>query len=330
MSLATLKRKTQSKYRCLSGRNSGDKFVINKSSPGNPTMFISLDTPRQGISQNNKTIISGPGGGFSINGSRRNVRGVGVDMKVSKGLGMSKSVSIGHTRVPVMQGFGGCCGKYNRSSSGLFGIQSCSDNSKLVHPSTLSFKSMINSRNRWVKLTAPADFFTSNNLEPPKHPNQVQLTSNNWVKMLGNGNVDVNTQQQYITDSVATSNICMENRYSDVPTKGQSLNNTYIRSNKCSSHIGGKYKTPTPFSKQTMNIISASEHNYIVKRNRGTLPSFGWQQAWPKHEVSTCSKYTIVPEFDSNTLGSASRNRYCDPLFQNAYNHIIQQRTNCN
>jgi len=96
MSLATLKKKTQAKWK-ISGKNNGAQFVINKA--GLQT------TPMD-------SRLTGPGGGFSINGSHRNIGRVGQHMM------MSKTPLVRH--------------------------KSCCTSDNYVKPSVLSFKSMIN------------------------------------------------------------------------------------------------------------------------------------------------------------------------------------------
>ena len=102
MSLATLKRKSNTTYKKLSGKSSGDRFVINKQSPGNPGFKVTENPPciqkmfqPKSSSSNgpNYNTITGTGGGFSINGKRRNIGRVGQHMRMSKGLSRMKSIS---------------------------------------------------------------------------------------------------------------------------------------------------------------------------------------------------------------------------------------------
>ena len=102
MSLATLKRKSNTTYKKLSGKNSGDRFIINKQTAGNPSfqivgncikkMFQPQYPPLSKLDGNYNTI-TGKYGGFSINGKRRNIGRVGQNMRMSKGLSRMKSIS---------------------------------------------------------------------------------------------------------------------------------------------------------------------------------------------------------------------------------------------
>ena len=116
-----------------------------------------------------------------------------------------------------------------------------------------------------------------------------KIICNNWVQPLGSGNVKTNTQAQYIEDRVKpVAQICNPNRFSDVPRKNQPRPNVYncmpcakpCRS--CDYHIGGKYFPPTPFSKQTAVIPSASSYTTDVKYYKSYLENSGWENPWPK------------------------------------------------
>lgn len=116
MSLATLKRKSNTTYKKLSGKSKGDRFIINKESAGNPSFKVTYpttDSPNtapciQKMFQPQSSTINGPnynsitgrGGGFSINGKRRNIGRVGQHMRMSKGLSRMKSInSSGCTKI---------------------------------------------------------------------------------------------------------------------------------------------------------------------------------------------------------------------------------------
>jgi len=67
----------------------------------------------------------------------------------------------------------------------------------------------------------------------------------------------------------------------------------------CDYHIGGKYFPPTPFSKQTTVIPSASSYTVDVKYTRGFLQSSGWQNPWPPTKSTfTCmnDQKQILPD----------------------------------
>ena len=358
MSLATLKRKSNTTYKKLSGKNSGDRFIINKQTAGNPSfqivgncikkMFQPQYPPLSKLDGNYNTI-TGKYGGFSINGKRRNIGRVGQNMRMSKGLSRMKSISSSgcktvpynlpssgdsilskkvcrktkSKRYPVWKGAGGKIGTYGRGTqeivdgspppqagsngaSGKYGIACCNGGSKLVHPSVLSFKGMMNARNRWVSLTVQPNVYSDREIDnPPYHSNIIKATYNNWVQNLGgNGNVKNNTQGQYIIDKLKPSvQICNLPSKSDIPTAGQKLINTYNckgcnvqidsdennlqaikqrgQCNKCYSRIGGKYKPPTPFAKDVTLIPDSSNHTSIIKRRDAYEAKRGWKAVWP-------------------------------------------------
>ena len=366
MSLATLKRKSNTTYKKLSGKNSGDRFVINKQSPGNPGFKVTenppciqkMFQPKSSTSNGpNYNTITGTGGGFSINGKRRNIGRVGQHMRMSKGLSRMKSintsgcdikpVSISYKgitlstevlvptkkrNVPVWKGNGGKIGKYGRGeqvvlpntaaskpqagsagASGKYGSACCADNQKLVKPSVLSFKGMMNARNRWVSLSVPDQIWNAtdsdgNPIIPPElqpyYKNSTKVTYNNWVQLSGgNGNVETKSQGQYIIDKLKPSNqSCVIPSRSDIPALGQPLNNVYNckscnkqvgnennlqtikqrgQCSKCYSRIGGKYYPPTPFTKDITKINNASSYTSYIKSINGNLPSQGWSTKWP-------------------------------------------------
>ena len=73
MSLATLKRKSNTTYRKLSGKSPKDRFIINKNSAGNPGFMVRKDCidykdpSQQSIhGASNYNSITGTGGGFSV------------------------------------------------------------------------------------------------------------------------------------------------------------------------------------------------------------------------------------------------------------------------
>lgn len=362
MSLATLKRKSNTTYKKVSGKSSGDRFIINKQSPGNPRFQVTENPPCiQKMFQPKSTTSNGPnyntitgtGGGFSINGKHRNIGRVGQHMRMSKGLSRMKSInSTGcavktyelhdpenpngeplltttvciptkSKNVPVWKGNGGKIGKYGRGkqainaptsdqagaagASGKYGNACCADNKNLVKPSVLSFKGMINARNRWVSLNIPQnvwdDAIPNTDLQP-YYKSSVKVTYNNWVQLLGgNANVETKSQGQYIIDKLKPNNqACVTPSRSDIPVEGQPLINVYNckscnkqtssgnnlqdikqrgQCNKCYSRIGGKYYPPTPFSKQVTYVNDASNYISISKRNKGNSAIQGWSVNWP-------------------------------------------------
>ena len=361
MSLATLKRKSNTTYKKLSGKSKGDRFIINKQTAGNPSFQVTEDPPciqkmfqPQSSTTNgpNYNTISGMGGGFSINGKRRNIGRVGQHMRMSKGLSRMKSVNSTGCAMktftlplddntsltttvcvptkgksfPVWKGAGGKIGNYGRGkqainaptpdqagaagASGKYGSACCADNQKLVKPSVLSFKGMMNARNRWINLSLPPklwDDAVDSELQP-YNKNVIKVSYNNAVQLLGgNGNVKTSTQGQYINDFKKPKNqVCVLPSKSDIPVKGQPLINVYNckscniqvssennlqtimqrgQCNKCYSRIGGKYYPPTPFSKQTTLIPTSSNYTSIVKSKRANFNKKGFNANWPPDEV---------------------------------------------
>ena len=365
MSLATLKRKSNTTYKKLSGKSKGDRFIINKQTAGNPSFKVTyppdgppciqkMFQPQSSTSNGpNYNTITGTGGGFSINGKRRNIGRVGQHMRMSKGLSRMKSINSsgcamktyqltkdndGTTEVvfsttvcvptkgknyPVWKGAGGKIGKYGRGkqatnaptpdqagaagASGKYGSACCVDNQKLVKPSVLSFKGMMNARNRWVSLKIPEQAWNdavSNPALQPYHKNSIKVTYNNTVQLLGgNGNVKTNTQGQYIIDKKKPENqVCVLPSSSDIPAQGQPLINVYNckhcnkqvtnednlqtvmqrgQCSKCYSRIGGKYYPPTPFSKQISLIPTSSNYTSVIKRKKANFSKQGWRANWP-------------------------------------------------
>ena len=364
MSLATLKRKSNTTYKKLSGKSSGDRFIINKQSPGNPRFKVTenppciqkMFQPKSSTNTPNYNTITGTGGGFSINGKHRNIGRVGQHMRMSKGLSRMKSISstgcaqktynlydptspngdllltttvcvpTKSKNFPVWKGNGGKIGKYGRGkqvvlpttyaskpqagsdgASGKYGSACCADNKKLVKPSVLSFKGMMNARNRWVSLSIPDKIWNeavpNTNLQP-NNKSITKVTYNNWVQLLGgNANVQTKTQGQYIIDKIKPANqICVIPSRSDIPSQGQPLNNVYRckscnkqpgnennlqtikqrgQCNKCYSRIGGKYYPPTPFSKQVTSVPSSSNYTSVSKKINSDSATQGWSVKWP-------------------------------------------------
>ena len=223
----------------------------------------------------------------------------------------------------MWKGNGGKIGKYGRGkqatnaptsdqagaagASGKYGNACCADNKNLVKPSVLSFKGMINARNRWVSLNIPQQIWDEavpNTDLQPYYKSSAKVTYNNWVQLLGgNANVQTKSQGQYIIDKIKPNNqACVTPARSDIPVKGQPLINKYSckscnkqtssennlqaikqrgQCNKCYSRIGGKYYPPTPFSKQITYVKDSSNYVSISKRNKGNSATQGWSVNWP-------------------------------------------------
>tara|TARA_B100000963_G_scaffold325472_1_gene311735 strand:+ start:30 stop:1379 length:1350 start_codon:yes stop_codon:yes gene_type:complete len=410
MSLATLKRKSNTTYKNLSGKSSGDRFVINKQSPGNPRFKVTENPPcinkmfqPKSTTSNgpNYNTITGTGGGFSINGKRRNIGRVGQHMRMSKGLSRMKSISstgcamktytlpdlnnpnnppLFSTTVcvptksknfPVWKGAGGKIGNYGRGeqpstaptpnqaggagASGKYGVACCVDNTKLVKPSVLSFKGMINARNRWVSLNIPDKIWneavTDVNLQP-YDKSTTKVTYNNWVQLLGgNSNVQTKTQGQYIIDKIKPSNqVCVLPARSDIPSEGQPLINKYqckscnkqvgdennlqtIKQRgqciKCYSRIGGKYYPPTPFSKQVSLIPSSSNYISVSKRKNSNSATQGWSAKWPPATtLGAClNPYSNIIASEGNTKYTILKRKAKEQ--ENVIKNI-NQTNNCN
>jgi len=405
MSLATLKRKSNTTYKNLSGKSSGDRFIINKQSHGNPRFQVTSNPPciqkmfqpQSSTNNPNYNTITGTGGGFSINGKRRNIGGVGQHMRMSKGLSRMKSISSGgcsikkyelkkgddiifsttvsvptkKVNVPVWKGNGGKIGKYGRGkqvsgaptpdqagaagASGKYSIACCADNTNLVKPSVLSFKGMMNARNRWVSLSIPDKIWNeavpNTNLQP-YNKSITKVTYNNWVQLLGgNGNVQTRTQGQYIIDKIKPANqICVLPSKSDIPSDGQPLINKYScktcnkqvgdennlqtvkqrgQCNKCYSRIGGKYYPPTPFSKQVTLIPSSSNYTSVSKRVNSDSATQGWSVKWPPATaLGACtSPYSNIIASTKNTKYTILKRKAIE---QENVNRNINQTNNCN
>lgn len=410
MSLATLKRKSNTTYKKLSGKSSGDRFIINKQTAGNPRFVVTENPPciqkmfqPKSSSNNgpNYNTITGTGGGFSINGKHRNIGRVGQHMRMSKGLSRMKSINStgcamktyeltndnnGTTEVvfsttvcvptksknvPVWKGNGGKNSKYGRGkqvlnaptpnqagsagASGKYGSACCADNQKLVKPSVLSFKGMMNARNRWVSLNIPDKIWNEAipNTELHPYPKSIaKITYNNWVQLLGgNANVQTKTQGQYIIDKIKpNSQACVIPSKSDIPVQGQHLLNVYNckscnkqignennlqtikqrgQCNKCYSRIGGKYYPPTPFSKQVTEVNDASNYVSVSKRVKANSATQGWMVNWPP---STTLGSCINPH--SNIIAREGNTNYTilkrKAIEQNNINKNIQSTNNCN
>ena len=351
MSIATLKKKTIASWN-LSGRGD-EKFVINKSSPGNPVFSLLNNNIRETVSK--FRVETGPGGGFSINGRHRNIGRVGQDMKMSKGLSRAVVISQGKNRfmknksasVPQYRGWGGTIGKYDKNgASGKFGIACCGESLKLVKPSVLSFKGMINLRNRWTSVNIPKGLLADLGDDGTARTKEgvLTLSCNNWVKNTGgNCNVETNTSQQYIDYTLKPKTIiCNPNIYSDVPRPGQSMNTKYNCNpcskpcRSCSYYIGTKYYPPTPYSKQITTSENSSYYNVIKIAKDGVLPNNGLFAPYPASStnqqcgISNSNLLDVLStkiKEQEQILKEKRGNLYaCNKEFINRYKIILAER----
>lgn len=142
MSLATLKKRTKVTYRRLSGISTGGSFVVNRSSAGNYGIHYKATTD---------------GGGFSINGSRRNIRPIGKSMAMSTNRQTHRSVYVpGKGLQSVPKGFGGNYGSYHTQSTAT---EDCTV-PKYSHPTVLNTRGLLTlkkeqfTHNNWVQPTS--------------------------------------------------------------------------------------------------------------------------------------------------------------------------------
>ena len=360
MSIATLKRKTNASYRTLSGKSPSDRFVINKGSGGNPSFTVTAN----GMLSNARSVSTSTGGGFSINGKRRNIGRVGQHMLMSRGLSHTKNVPRGkidgkYVNVPTWKGGGGKNGTYGGESftpAGFYGLSGCFDNSNTVKPSVLSHKGMMKYKNRWTKMSVSNDViaqiagYNGVNGNADKdgafpRSDTIKMVCNNWVQDASN------TQAQHILDNIKpAAQRCNPDKYSDVPL-GPYTENVYNckvctkPGRCCSHHIGGKYYPPTPFSKQTTFVPDASVYTSNVKRDRGQIGNDGWVAHWPDSKstfqcmtdvtsvldtIEEKSKYSISAADGYGTSGSYLKfcNKKNDDNFVDNYKRVLNARSN--
>jgi len=184
MSLATLKKRTKTTYRRLSGISSVGGFNINRTSPGN-------------YGQHFNAVAYG--GGFSINGPHRNIGRVGQNMAMSKTHQTQKTVFIPGTGPGTglhsfIKGSGGNSGAFysNKGSTNL-----CCDLPLYSHPSVMSTHGLLTlkkekfTHHNWVQPdNGHSDHSQSNYIENKIKP-LVQL--NRLPKCHKNKSCDTNT-----------------------------------------------------------------------------------------------------------------------------------------
>jgi len=122
MSLATLKKRTKTTYRRLSGISSAGGFNVNRTSPGNSGAHFKATTD---------------GGGFSINGPHRNIGRVGQSMGMSKTRQTQKAVFIPGTGPGT--GVYSAHGGYNNSVAAHI----CCDLPLYSHPSVMNTRGLL-------------------------------------------------------------------------------------------------------------------------------------------------------------------------------------------
>lgn len=130
MSLATLKKRTKTTYRRLSGVASAGGFNVNRTSPGNSGVHFNATTD---------------GGGFSINGPHRNIGRVGQSMAMSKTHQTHKGVFIpgsgpGTGVHSQQKGFGGKLGAYITAPPAT---TTCCDKPQYSHPSVMNSRGLL-------------------------------------------------------------------------------------------------------------------------------------------------------------------------------------------
>ena len=130
MSLATLKKRTKTTYRRLSGISSAGGFNVNRTSPGNYGIHFKATTD---------------GGGFSINGPHRNIGHVGQSMAMSKTHKTHKGVFIPGTGpgtgvYSALKGYGGNQGGYYSNS---VATHICCDLPLYSHPSVMNTRGLL-------------------------------------------------------------------------------------------------------------------------------------------------------------------------------------------
>ena len=147
MSIAVLKRKTNAKYKQVSGNQRTNRFVDNKNTCG----------------KCDHSYI-GDGSIFSINGQYRTTTPIRQDYKVSTGGTKYTTVYDNNNRYVVPVGHGGTYGRYPKIVS--FNLKhTCADNSNTIKPSTLDNKLII-------------DRHSTHHNKYKKYPNKQQ---NKWI-----------------------------------------------------------------------------------------------------------------------------------------------------
>lgn len=157
MSLATLKKRTKTTYRRLSGTASGGGFVVNRTSAGNYGIHFKATTD---------------GGGFSINGSRRNISTTGKSMAISQNRQTHRAVFVpGEGLHSQPKGYGGKYGSYYTTTP----VTEICEVTEYSHPTVMNTRSLLTLKKE-------------------------QFTHNNWVQPTG----DTHSQGDYIAHTIAT------------------------------------------------------------------------------------------------------------------------------
>lgn len=148
MSIATLKKKTQTQYRNMS--------------VGQP--------------------------GFSLNGTYRSQGYIG---QTSLSRSLPRTLSKGNT----IRGHGGCCGTYPIYPAILSAVNSTEDN-KVVKPSTLSNKGMLDTKYRWIRRPQP---FSSVGMK--------QVDQSDYLKYLKQKNIqeNISTSEDSLCKHIVTN-----------------------------------------------------------------------------------------------------------------------------
>lgn len=253
MSIVTLKKKSNATYKKLSGKSNGQTFIISNRGPG--------DTQAN--------VVTGNGGGFSING---NVR--------------SRSY-IGKT--------------YQMSCRPKTSSYCCTDNSHTVKPSVCSNTQILNRRKIWKKTPfTSADF--PEGFETPTH-GKLQHIYNNWVQtgpggrgVLGSSSSNVNngydTYLQNLRDKASKCNTTGTNGSgSNAPNTIGGTSNTTDYTYECNnsaacggSRIGGKYnylsKRPGYVKQNNNDRYDYGMYNSIARQNRSNTQT-GYDKPFP-------------------------------------------------
>ena len=211
MSLATLKKRTKTTYRRLSGISSAGGFNVNRTSPGNSGAHFKATTD---------------GGGFSINGPHRNIGHVGQSMAMSKTRQTHKGVFIpgsgpGTGVSSALKAHGGYQGTYyNNNNNNSVAAHICCDLPLYSHPSVMNTRGLLTLKKE-------------------------KVTHLNWVQP-DNGHAD-HTQSNYIENKVKPSRQinklpkCNQGKSCDTNTlqscKHRRINHRIIPSNNISKDL---------------------------------------------------------------------------------------------
>ena len=248
MSLATLKKRSNTTYRRLSGISSAGGFNVNRTSAGNYGKFFKAATE---------------GGGFSINGSHRNIGYVGQSMAMSQTHQTHHAVFIPGTGkgtgvISVLKGGGGLYGTYynnqntfhvsdnnNKSPSTYI----CCDLPLYSHPSVMNTRGLLT-----LKKEA--------------------ITHHNWVQP-DNDHSD-HTQSNYIENKIKPA---VQINILPKCNTGKSCETTTLH--KCKyKRINHRIIHPANIAKDLHTMNGAEYINYR-KGKYATLPTKQYRQSWP-------------------------------------------------